>query len=883
VPQKRATTRQSRATDVALPTGTVTFLFTDIEGSTHLLQQAGNAYGDLLAEHRRLLRASFAAHAGREVDTQGDAFFVAFSSPTRAVAAAVEGQRALAAHPWPPGSEVRVRMGLHTGEASTVDGSYVSVAVHRAARIAAAAHGGQVLLSDATASLVRNDLPDGVHLHDLGEHRLKDFDAPARLFQLDLVGLPIDFAPLKALGRRTAIPTPAGPFVGRDSEVAGLATLLRGHGTRLVTLTGPGGIGKTRLALEAAHAVAADFPGGAVFLPLAAVTDHRIVLGAVADALGTRRAAGVDVHEAVAAVVGADRTLLILDNVEQIAAAAADVAELVDRVPALVVLVTSRAVLRLRAEQQFPVRPLEERDAERLFQERAAAVRPGFDPDADERAAVREICRRLDGVPLAIELATARMRLLRPRALLDLLAVRLDVLGAGPVDLPVRQRTLRATVDWSLGLLSAHEQSLFARLAVFVGGWGLDAAEHVCGRPGEPPVLDTLAALVDASLVVPDEAGPEPRFSMLETIRAYAVERLADAEDRAETERRHGDWALALTHQLLRTRGRDYQRVSARVDREQANLRAAARRMLDRGDVASLALLVRNGIAHLALRDAEVEAVRWVDEALELPGSAEPAVRARLIVLRAVFGVALGDVARLPDLVAEARPLLPADDDFGMDRALAAVAAIQTGFRQGPAQGLAAAEEALACFTAIGLEAGEASMNQAIGELALAMGDPARAAVGYRTAAHKARAIGEDGMLGIALSLLGISQLAQGDVVAARSSMLEGAQASHRSGQPTSIAYSLEGLAGLALAEGRPAVAARALAASAAARGRSALPLTPALPPVIGRMVDQCRELLGAVAFEEATAEGGSWTLLDALQRTLDDSEPDASRVAAGA
>src|SRR4051812_10896791 len=225
VAQQRVRTRDAPAAEVPLPTGTVTFLFTDIEGSTHLLRTAGNAYGDLLAQHRTLLRATFAEHSGREVDTQGDAFFVAFPSPTQAVAAAVDGQRALAAHPWPGQSQVRVRMGLHTGEATAVDGSYVSVAVHRAARIAAAAHGGQVLISDATASLVRDELPDGVGLHDLGEHRLKDFDAPARLFQLDVAGLPTDFAPLKALGRRSAIPAPAGPFVGRDREVAALSTL----------------------------------------------------------------------------------------------------------------------------------------------------------------------------------------------------------------------------------------------------------------------------------------------------------------------------------------------------------------------------------------------------------------------------------------------------------------------------------------------------------------------------------------------------------------------------------------------------------------------------------------------------------------------------------
>jgi len=856
----------------------VTFLFTDIEGSTSLLREAGLAYGGLLEEHRRMLRAAFAAHGGREVDTQGDSFFVAFAGPAQATAAAADGQRALAGHPWAPGCSIRVRMGLHTGEATAVAGSYVGLAVHRAARIAAAAHGGQILLSEATAALVRDDLPTGATLRDLGEHRLKDFEGPARLFQLDLPDLPSRFPPPRTLGGRPPLPVAAGTFVGRDDDVAALSRLLRDSRSRLITVTGPGGVGKTRLALEAAHAVVADFAGGAVFLPMAAVTDPGAVLATIADGLGTRPDVGIHVHEAIGAVVGADRTLLVLDNFEQVVDAAVDLANLVDQVPALVVLVTSRMVLRLRSEQQFPVLPLQEADAERLFLERAAAVRPGFHPDVAERTAVAEICRQLDGVPLAIELAAARLRLLSAVALLHRLVDHLEVLGAGPVDLPERQRTLRATVEWSIGLLAAHEEALFARLAVFSGGWGLDAAEQVCSRPGEPPVLDTLAALVDASLVVADAAGSEPRFSMLETIRVYAVERLTDRPDRFETERNHTEWLLALTAELLHTRGRDNQRASQRVDRERANLWAAARRMLDSGDVASLALLVRNAIGHLALRDGDLAAVRWLDEALEQAGSAAPAVRGRLLVLRAVFGVATGDLARMAVQLAEGEPLLPRTADFEMDRALAAIARIGPAFERGIEPAIAAAEDARGQFTALGLEAGEGAMSQAIGELALAVGDTALAEANYRAAATLARNIGEDGMLGPALSLLGLTVLARGDVEEARRSVLEGAEVNRRSGQPTAIAYSLEGLAGLALAEARPEVAARALAAAAAARGRSALPLTPALPPVIGRMVDRCRELLGEVGFDEATSEGSSWTLLDALRRTLVAWEPSQER-----
>jgi predicted ATPase/class 3 adenylate cyclase len=849
---------------------TTTFLFTDIERSTRLLQDARETYRALLEQHRRLLRAVFAQHGGREVDTQGDSFFVAFPTAGQAVAAAGDGQQALAAHPWPDGLAVRVRMGLHTGEATEADGAYVGMAVHRAARIAAAAHGGQVILSDATAALVRDDLTDGARLHDLGEHRLKDFAAPARLFQLDMAGLPTRFPRLRTLGGRLSLPAPAGTLVGRDREVSAITTLLTDTRTRIVTLTGSGGIGKTRLALAAAYSAEADFPGGAVFVPLVTVTDDRLVIDAIAAALGTRQEPGVDVQEAIAAVVGEDRTLLVLDNLEQVVSAAAGLADLLGRVPALVVLVTSRAVLRLRSEQQFPVPPLPEPEAVLLFIERAQAVRPGFAPGPVERAAVAEICRRLDGVPLAIELAAARLTLFSPEALLQRLTDRLDVLGSGPVDLPERQRTLRATVHWSLGLLAAPEQALFARLAVFSGGWELDAAERVCPGAVEPPVLDLLAALVDASLVAPEIAGSESRFTMLETVRVYALELLRARPDRTAIERRHADWALALTADLVTLHGPDYRRASQRVRRERANLRAAARWFLDTGDPAGLALLVRNAIGHFALQDPEFAAVGWLDEALELVGPAGSPVRGRLLICRAVFGTTTGDVSRMSALVAEGEPLLPAGEEYDFDRALAAVARIADALGEGLEQAIQAADVALARFTALGAEQGQAAMHSAMGELALVLGDPVRAEVSYRCAVELSERTGEEGMLGSALSSLGVSQLAQGDVVAARRSVLRGAHVNLLGSPPTMIASSLEGLAGVAVADGAPAVAARALAAAAAARGRSAASPTPALPPLVERLASRSRDLLGQEAFDDASAEGRTWSLPEALRRTLE-------------
>jgi predicted ATPase/class 3 adenylate cyclase len=870
VPAQPPTGDHGRLTESPLPVGTVTFLFTDIEGSTRLLQQAGDAYGSLLDDHRRLLRAAFDAHSGREVDTQGDSFFVAFTGPGQAVAAAAKAQQALADHAWPPPFTVRVRMGVHTGEVSEANGSYVGVAVHRAARIAAAGHGGQILLSDATAALVRDRLPEGGKLHDLGEHRLKDFADPARLYQLDLPGLPSTFPPLRASTRLFRLPTPPGSTIGREDDVAAVATLLEHPRTRLVTLTGPGGIGKSRLAVEAAHAVAKNLPGGAVFVPLAAVTDPSLVLGTIADAVGAKPEPGQDIIASLAATLAGNRTLLVLDNLEQVVDAAGDLAELVDRTPDVVLLVTSRSALRLRTEQQYPVAGLAGSAAVRLFAERAAAVRPGFSADGGDEAVVAEICRQLDGLPLAIELAAARVRVLAPRALLARLSQRLDVLGSGPVDLPPRQRTLRATMEWSHALLQAHEQALFARLAVFASGWPLDAAETICGRDGEPDVLDTLSALVDASLVVSDAAA-EPRLTMLETVRVYAVERLSAMPDRRETERRHAAWMLALTTELVQARGTDYRRARERLDREHANLRVAVERLLDDGDVASVALLVRNAATYLRYRGAEREATGWLDAALAKADAGAPAVRGRLLVLRAVLASVVGERASVPGLLEEAMRLLPEDPDHQLDRALAAIPGIQVAVERGLDEGDRAAEGALTRFTAIGLDAGQALMHLVRGDLALGAGDAPRAATHYRAVVSLSEDLGEDGMLGRALSQLGMSQLAEGDLAEGRRNLLQGAHVNRRSGRPTSMTFSLEGLAALALAEARPRLAARSLAVAAAARSSQALPLQPPLSRLVEEMTGRARAELGADAYDREAVEARDRPLAEALDRAVED------------
>jgi len=489
-----------------LPTGTVTFLFTDIEGSTKLLHELGtNRYSEALAEHRRRLREAFARYGGVEVDTQGDAFFYAFPTAPGALAAAAEGREALASGP------IRVRIGLHTGTAHPSEEGYVGQDVHRAARIASAAHGGQVVVSAATAALVAGD-----ELRDLGEHRLKDLSAPERIYQLGEG----DFPPLRSL-YRTNLPVPSTPFLGRERELEEVTDLLAREDMRLVTLTGPGGTGKTRLALQAAAAQAERFREGVWWVPLASLRDPQLVLEQAAQMLESKN--GLAEH------IGDKRLLLLFDNFEHVAEAAPNLAGLLVACPNLELLVTSRERLRLAGEREYPVPPLAEKEAVALFIERAMSVQP------DEH--VHAICDRVDHLPLAVELAAARTTALSPRQILERLEQRLPLLTGGPRDAPERQQTLRATIEWSYELLSDDEQNVFARLALFTGGCTLEAAEQVCDAH-----LDTLQSLVEKSLV----RYTNERYWMLGTIREFAGQQLAYGDEYASTAAAHADYFAAL-------------------------------------------------------------------------------------------------------------------------------------------------------------------------------------------------------------------------------------------------------------------------------------------------------------------------------------------------
>ncbi len=502
-----------------LPTGTVTFLFTDVEGSTRLLHALGSgAYAEALEKHRAVLRDAFAAGGGIEVDTQGDAFFVAFST------AAGAAEAASAAHAALVGGQVRVRIGLHTGTPQVGEDGYVGEDVHRGARIAALAHGGQTLASAATTALL-----DDAGSRDLGLHRLKDFEGATRVYQLGSG----EFAPLRTPGS-VDLPTPATPFLGREQELLVAISVVLEQDPRVLTIVGSGGTGKTRFAIELARLLADEAEGGTVFLPLAPLRDTDLLLPAVAERLG---ASSADLA-AIAARVGERRTHLVVDNVEQLLPKAAyALATLAAAAPALRLLVTSREALRIHGEEEFDLPPLVESDAVRLFLARARAVRPGV----ERSAAVDELCERLDRLPLAIELAASRTKLLAPEALLERLGARLDFLR-GTRDADPRHATLEATIAWSYDLLDDNEQRLFARLAVFRGGSTLEAAEEVCGAD-----LDTIASLLDKSLLRRrTEADGTDRYWMLETIREFATARVADSGEEGSIRRRLTQWLLEL-------------------------------------------------------------------------------------------------------------------------------------------------------------------------------------------------------------------------------------------------------------------------------------------------------------------------------------------------
>jgi predicted ATPase/class 3 adenylate cyclase len=618
-----------------LPIGTVTFLFSDIEGSTRLAQERPAEWPGILARHRALMREAFAAQGGVEVGTEGDSFFAVFPSASGAVAAAAGALRQLASESWPDGLDVRIRIGMHTGEAAVQDDTYVGVAVHRAARIADLAHGGQVLLSAATRTLVVDSLPNGVSLRGLGHHRLRDLESGEELSQLVIDGLEADFPPLRSIGTTpNNLPVQATSFLGRGEEIAEVSALL--GSSRLVTLTGPGGTGKTRLSLQVATALVDRDPDGVTFVPLGPISEMDLVLPTIAHEVGLPDRGGAQPMERLKAHLSERTALLVLDNFEQILGAGPAVAELLAAAPRLSVLVTSRSPLHVYGEHEFPVPPLDVPDPSRLpplaalsqyesvalFVDRARAAVPSFAVTNENAPAVAELCVRLDGLPLAIELAAARIKLLTPQAMLDRLGQSLALLAGGSRDLPARQQTLRGAIQWSYDLLDDGDRRIFAAFALFVGGATFEAIEAVCADQ-DLDVFECLSSLVDKSLIRRTDApGGEIRFSMLDTIREYAAERLAQSGRRDELRDRHATWYLDLAERVQPSlMGSEKRLWLDRLAEEHDNLRAAHAWVIEAGNVETAMRLVAALWRFWQMRGYLAEGLERARAAIDLPAA----------------------------------------------------------------------------------------------------------------------------------------------------------------------------------------------------------------------------------------------------------------------
>lgn len=913
------------------PTGTVTFLFTDVEGSTRLARELAEDWPPLLARHRELLRAAFAAHDGVEVATEGDGFFVVFARAPAAVAAAVAAQRGLAAESWPVGAELRVRMGLHAGEgALDADGSYVGHAVHRAARIAAAGHGGQVLLSATVRALAEDALPADVVIRDLGEHRLKDL-RPEPLAQLVIAGLPADFPPIRSLDRRpNNLPTQLTSFVGRDHELEEVGQLL--GGTRLLTLTGPGGTGKTRLALQLAAGAADDHPDGTWFVALEPIARPELVLPTIARTIGVAERPGASALDILATAIGERRMLLLLDNFEQVVEAAGDVAALLRACPALRVVVTSRAVLRIAGEQEYvvpglPAPPdtsrlsrvelenlapslrhptaesLSQYEAVRLFIARAVAVRPGFAVTNENAPAVAGICARLHGMPLAIELAAARVKLLTPEQILARLEHQLGLLTSSARDLPERQRTLRGAIAWSCDLLAEDERRLLARLSVFRGGWDLAVAEAVAGTVGGRPaeavagadleasgdVLDGLASLADQSLVRSREADGDIRFDMFETIREFAAELLETAGEAQALREAHARAFLAVAELAApHLQATDQRAWLDRLERDHDNLRAALAWAIERPEPALAVQLAHALWRFWQQRGYLAEARRTLDRMAEQGWRLEPADRARLG--EAFGGVAywqadLPVAARWYEEALEVWRAAAAGGEAEARRELAnalynrAYVAVAHLFLATPGSHVdpavqAMMEEALAIYRELGDRAGEGNVLWGLGSLLMFAEQPADADGYYRDAIAIQREAGNRTMEAWALQMLATSLVMRDRADEAREPARHALRHFHEGSDVAGITLALDVLSAVSMAAGEQVAGGRLWGAARALQHASGTGLADWDEMMFSTKAYGVRAALEPAALERLAAEGAALPLADVAAYALGERDP---------
>jgi predicted ATPase/class 3 adenylate cyclase len=868
-----------------LPTGRVTFLFTDIEGSTKLLHRLGDEYAVVLATHRRLIRAAFTRHDGCEVDTLGDGFFVAFNRTFDSIAAAIDAQRALHAEDWPHGDPVLVRMGIHAGEPLVVDDNYVGIDVHRAARICDAAHGGQVILSESTYAKLSPDQKHELSVKDLGAHRLKDLEHPEQILQLTPADLPSEFPPLRSLRPPTNVPQQLEPLIGRNEDLQALRGKLLEGSLRLVTVTGPGGIGKTKLCVAVALDLLDDFTSGAFFVDLTTATTADLVASRIAQDLqvpveGDRQAADVLVEH-----LSDKHMLLVLDNFEQALTASGVVRRLLQSCPNLTVLTTSRVLLSIQGEAEYALAPLglpndgtsdevKGSDAARLFVERASKAQPDFEVTEENASTIAAICNLLDGLPLALELAAARVRLMTPESLLGRLDNRLKLLTGGSRDAPARHRALRTTIDWSYDLLSPSERALFRDLSVFSGGATLQAAEYVAGD--EANVLDGLAALVDHSLVRQRE-DDVVRFSMLQTIRDYALELLENHGGEAAVRDRHAHFYLELAESFASGEA-DETTAHARIDTEHDNMRTALTWWLDRADDqpepnAGLALRLAVALGRFWYRHGHaVEGSEWLERTLANRVEGLEDARANGLRFLGVLMEQRGDLERAARLFEEA---LASFRSMG-DRVREGACLNSLGVVARSSRDFERAKSLLTESVAIRRELQDSSgMSSSLSNLAILymdLGETQRARELLEETMKLDLERGDEWGVAVTSLNLGVAKLELQEVQSADEMVKSSVQSFVKLGDLDGVAEGFEGLAGIAVAQGKIIKAARLAGSADSLRSALGIPLGEVDRVRLARWLSEPRKRLGDEAFYAALAEGAGMTTDQAIDYALQDS-----------
>ena len=963
------------------PTDSITFLFTDIQGSTQLWEKHPEAMKVALARHDAILRQAIETHGGHVFKTVGDAFYAAFTSAPAALSAALDAQRALHAESWGE-AVIKVRMGLHTGAVEARDNDYFGPPLNRVARLMAAGHGGQVLLSAVTDELVRGHLPPDAELRDMGEWRLKDLSRLEHIYQLVVPGLPADFPPLRALDAiRTNLPAQLTSFVGREKEINAVTRLIATN--RLVTLTGPGGTGKTRLSLRVAADLLDTFGNGVWFVELAPLADPALIVQTIMNTLGLREESGYSLLEIITDYLRAKNALLILDNCEHLIEAVAQLAEtLLQACPDLRLLVSSREALGIAGETPYRVPSLAipnaqgghtaesilNYEAARLFIERAKAVAPAFTVTDENASAIAQVCTRLDGIPLAIELAAARVKILKPEQIAERLNDRFRLLTGGSRTALPRQQTLRALIDWSYDLLSDSERILLTRLSVFAGGWTLEAAETVCSDQYSvnsdqysvdsnqslstehcllnTDILDLLMQLVNKSLVVVDaDDGPETRYRMLETIRQYSRDKLLETDDGTQLRTRHLDYFLALAeHAEPELSGPRVAEWLRRLDADLDNMRAALEWSLGQNVQTGLKLtaaLMQYWNAHNDMH----EGMEWLTLLLRQPDAAtRNLTRAKALTALSFLFAAQLENAQTQKMAEEAltiyrelgdkhgeafalymlgsalcgqddyatgRPLVfeslalyrKLNDKIGVGEVLSALGNFIDD--HDPERARVYMTESLEIARELGDSAGVAARLSNLGRIAYRAGDYAASRAqltesleGYRRLGRSdtsfiIESLGELALRegnydearkyfeeGIALaresgriasnywifSFLGFITLRQGEYAHARKFFLEAQQGFHKTGLKIGVAYTMEGLASLAVAQNQPQRAAKLFAWADMIRELVANARPPVEQADVDRELAMVRSQLDESTFAAAQAEGQSMSLEQAME-----------------